>query len=79
MGGTIEPTWSLVAIKRRWIPDWLFTLFVYGYRFFDSDVAEHPWARTFLTTKAFHYHDLGPAIYGFQEHCRMCRKLRVKK
>ena len=63
---------SLVAVKRWWIPEWLFTACVGWYRLFDLDVADWPWIKTFLTTEAFHYH--GDAlIYGKAQNCRICK------
>ena len=60
--------YEMVAIKRRWVPEWLFALFVYGYRFVESDLAKHPWMRSLLLTEHFHQHDIGRIRYG--DRCR---------
>ena len=62
----------LVAVKRWWIPEWLFSACVGWYRLFDLDVSDWPWIRAFLTTEAFHYHG-DTVIYGKAETCRVCK------
>jgi hypothetical protein len=62
--------YKLVALKRRWVPEWLFSIVVHWYRFLNSDLAEHPHMRNLLLTERFHYHDLGRAVYGTT--CRYC-------
>ena len=62
----------LVAVKRWWIPEWLFSACVGWYRLFDLDIADWPWIRAFLTTEAFHYHG-DTVIYGKAETCRACK------
>lgn len=62
--------WQMTAIKRRWIPEWLFAIVVHGCRVFDTDLAQIPRLRRWMVTEDFHYHDLGRAVYGKQ--CRRC-------
>jgi hypothetical protein len=66
---------TLVAVKRWWIPEWLFAACVGWYRLFDLDVADWPWMRAFLMTEAFHYHGIF-LIYGKKERCRACRDVK---
>lgn len=63
--------YELVAIKRWWVPEWIFALAVYACRFIESDLSKHKWLSFFLVTKKFHYHDIGGVIRG--ERCRRCR------
>lgn len=62
--------WALVAIKRRWVPAWLFSLVTNAARLLETDLAECPRWRRLLLTEDFHYHDLGRAVYGTK--CRGC-------
>ncbi len=62
--------YQMVAIKRRFVPEWVFALAVYSCRFFETDMARVPRLRRLLTTENFHYHDVGRAVYG--KRCRKC-------
>ena len=68
-----EESWQLSAIKRWWIPQRLFTILVHCCRLIGSDASEHPWLSFLLTTEAFHYHDIGRALYGKKENCKACK------
>jgi len=70
-----EAGWQLTAIKRWWIPEWVFSLVVHSCRFFETDVAQMPRLRRLLLTEDFHYHDLGGVRYG--KHCRHCPPKRA--
>lgn len=60
----------LTAIKRRFIPEWLFALVVYSCRFVETDLSECPRLRKAFLTESFHYHDIGRPIRG--KRCRKC-------
>ena len=72
LAGAMMAKYQMVAIKRWWVPEWVFSVIVHWYRFLDSDVAEHPWMRALLLTEEFHYHETGRARYG--RRCRECAR-----
>jgi hypothetical protein len=69
-----DSSYGLVALKKWWVPEWLFTFACYACRFIESDLAECPRLRRWLTTTQFHYHDLGGPIFGVGEKCLLLRK-----
>jgi len=72
-----ETGYKLIAIKRWWVPEWVFSLAVHSARFFETDVAQMPRLRWLLLTENFHYHDLGRARYG--KRCRKCPATRAEQ
>ena len=70
-----DSSYGLVALKKWCVPEWLFTFACYACRFIESDLAECPRLRRWLTTTQFHYHDLGGPIFGVGEKCYRCKSL----